>query len=54
MPMVVLTQELLLCDKKRMRHEDVSKKIMLAGLNHTLDSFAELIDEMELCKLVFV
>ena len=35
-----------------MRHEDVSKKIMLAGLNRTLDewlcnSFEELIEEME-------
>jgi len=38
-----------------MRHEDVSKKIMLAGLNRTLDewlcdSFVELIQEMELWK----
>jgi len=38
-----------------MRHEDVSEKIMLAGLNRTLDewlcdSFAELIEEMELRK----
>jgi len=38
-----------------MRHEDVSKKIMLAGLNRTLDewlcySFVELIEEMELWK----
>jgi len=38
-----------------MRHEDVSKKIMLPGLNHTFDewlcdSFVELIEEMELWK----
>jgi len=40
-----------------MRHDDVSKKIMLAGLNRTLDewlcdseSFVELIEEMELWK----
>jgi len=38
-----------------MRHEDVSKKIMLPNLNRTLDewlcnSFAELIEEMELLK----
>jgi len=38
-----------------MRHEDVSTKIMLAGLNRTLDewlcdSFVELIEEMELWK----
>jgi len=51
LPMAVLTQELLL----RMRHEDVVKKILLAGLNHTLDewlcdSLAELIEEMELWK----
>jgi len=53
--MAVLTQELLLHAKKCMRHEDVSKKIMLVGLNCTLDewlcdSFAELIEEMELWK----
>jgi len=38
-----------------MRHKDVSKKIMLAGLNRTLDewlcdSFAELIQKIELWK----
>jgi len=38
-----------------MQHEDVSKIIMLAGLNRTVDkwlceSFAEIIEEMELCK----
>ena len=38
-----------------MRHEDVFKKIMLTGLNRTLDewlcdSFVELIEEMELWK----
>ena len=53
--MAVLTQELLLHDERCMRHEDVSKKIMLAGLNHTLDEwlcdfFVELIKEMELWK----
>jgi hypothetical protein len=55
LPMAVLTQELLLHAKRCMRHEDVSKKIMLAGLNCTLDewlcdSFVELIEEMELWK----
>ena len=53
--MAVLTQELLLHAERCMRHEDVSKKIMRAGLNRTLDeclcdSFAELIKEMELWK----
>jgi len=38
-----------------MRHEDVVEKILLAGLNRTLDEwlcdyFAELIEEMELWK----
>ena len=38
-----------------LRHEDVSKNIMLAGLNRTLDewlcdSFVELIEEIELWK----
>jgi len=38
-----------------MRHEDVVKNILLAGFNHTLDkwlcdSFAELIEEMEMWK----
>ena len=51
--MAVLTQELLLRAERCMRHEDVSKKIMLARLNRTLDeclcdSFVELIEEMEL------
>jgi len=51
----VLTQELLLHAERCMRHEDVSKKIMLAGLNRTLDEwlcdfFVELIEEIELWK----
>jgi len=55
LPLAVLTRELLLHAKRCMRHEDVSKKIMLAGLNSTLDewfcnSFAELIKKMELWK----
>jgi len=55
LPMAVLTQELLLHAERCMRHEDVSKNIMLAGLNRTLDeclcdSFVELIEEMELWK----
>jgi len=55
LPMAVLTQELLLHAERCMRHEDVYKKIMLAGLNRTLDewlcdSFAELIEDMELWK----
>ena len=38
-----------------MRHEDMVKEILLAGINRTLDewlcdSFAELIEEMELWK----
>ena len=46
---------MLLHAERCMRHEDVSKKIMLAGLKHTLDkwlcdSFVELIEEMELRK----
>jgi len=53
--MAVLTQKLLLHAERRMRHEDVSKNIMLAGLNRTLDewlcdSSVELIEEMELWK----
>jgi len=53
--MAVLTQEMLLHAERYMRHEDVSNKIMLAGLNRTLDewlcnSFAELIEELELWK----
>ena len=48
--MAVLTQKLLLHAKRCMQHEDVSNKIMLAGLNRTLDewlcdSFVELIEE---------
>jgi len=55
LPMAVLTQELLLHTERRMRHEDVSKNLMLAGLNRTLDewlcdSFATLIEKMELWK----
>jgi len=51
--MAVLTQELLLHAERCMRHEDVSKNIMLAGLNRILDewlcnSFVELTEEMEL------
>ena len=37
LPMAVLTQELLLYAERCMRHEDVSQKIILAGLNRTLD-----------------
>ena len=48
-------QELLLHAERCMQHEDVSKRITLAGLNRALDewlcdSFAELIEEMELWK----
>ena len=55
LPMAVLTQELLLHAERCVRHEDASKKIMLAGLNRTLDewlrdSFVELIEEIELWK----
>jgi len=39
LPVAVLTQEVLLHAERCMRHEDVSKKIMLAGLNHTLDEW---------------
>ena len=51
----MLTQELLLHSERCMRQKDVSKNIMLAGLNCTLDewlcdSFVELIEEMELRK----
>jgi len=35
LPMAVLTQELLLHAERCMQHEDVSKKIMRAGLNYT-------------------
>jgi len=50
--MAILTQELLLHAERCMRHEDVSKKIMLAGLSPTLDewlcdSFVVLIEERE-------
>ena len=50
LPMAVLTQELLLHAERCMRHEDVPKRIMLAGLNRTLnewlwDSFAELLQK---------
>jgi len=53
--MAVLTQELLLYAERCMRHEDVSRTIILAGLNHTFNewlcnSFVELIQEMELWK----
>ena len=53
--MALLTQELLLHADRCMRHEDVSKKIMLADLNRTLDewlcdSIAELSEEMGLWK----
>jgi len=53
--MAGLTQELLLHAERCMRHEDVVKKILLAGLNRTLDewlcdSFAEVLEEMELWK----
>jgi len=37
LPMAVVTQELLLHAERCMRHEDVSKQIMPAGLNRTLD-----------------
>jgi len=55
LPMAVLTQELLLHAERCMRHDDVSKNIMLAGLNRMLDewlcdSFVELIEEIELWK----
>jgi len=53
--MAVQTQELLLHAERCMRYENVSKKIMLAGLDRTLDewlcdSFAELIEAMERYK----
>jgi len=55
--MAVLTQELLLNAERCMRYhdEDVSKKIMLAGLNRALDewlcdSFVDLIEEIDLWK----
>ena len=37
LPIAVLTRELLLHAKRCMRHEDVSRKIMLAGSNRTLN-----------------
>jgi hypothetical protein len=53
--MAVLTQDLLLHAERCLRHEDVVERILLVGLNHTLDewlcdSFAELLEEMELWK----
>jgi len=53
--MAVLTQDLLLHAERCMQHEDVSKKIMRAGLNRILDEwlcdpFAELIEKIELWK----
>jgi len=54
LPMAVLTQELLLHAERCIRHEDVFKNILLAGLNCTLDEwlcgrfFAELTEEIEL------
>jgi len=53
LPMAVLTQKLLLHAERCMRHEDMSRNIVMAGLNRTLDewscdSFVELIEEMEL------
>jgi len=53
--MAVLTQDFLLHAERCLRHEDVVERILLVGLNRTLDewlcdSFAELIEEMELWK----
>jgi len=53
--MTILTQLLSLHAERCMRHEDVVKKILSAGLNRTLDKwscifFAKLIVEMELLK----
>jgi len=53
--MAILTQKLLLHAERCLRQQDVSKAIMLAGLNRTLDEwlydfFAELIEEIELWK----
>ena len=55
LPMAALTRDFFLYAEKCMRHEDVSKETMLAGLNCTLDewlcdSLAGLIEEMELGK----
>jgi len=55
LPMAVLTQELSLHAETCMRHEDVVKTNLLAGLNCTLDEWscvfsAELIEGMELWK----
>jgi len=55
LPMAVLTQDFLLHAERCLRHEDVVERILLVGLNRTLDewlcdSFAELIEEMELWK----
>jgi len=38
LPMAILPQELMLHAERCMRHEEVSKKIMLAGSNRTLDA----------------
>jgi len=47
--MTVLTQKLLLHAERCMRHEDVFKKILLAGLNRTLNEWScELIEHIEL------
>jgi len=53
--MAVLTQEFLLHAKRCIRHEGVLNEILLAGLERILDewpcdSFAELIEEMEVWK----
>ena len=53
--MAVLTQKLLLHADRCLQHEDVVKKILLAGSNRTLDellcdSFAKLIEDMEVGK----
>jgi len=51
--MVELPEKLFVYADRSMRHEDVVKKILLAGLNNTsdkwlCDSFAELIEKMEM------
>ena len=49
--MAVLTQELLLHAERCLRHEGVSKKIMLEGLNRTLDEcLCDTCEEMQLWK----
>jgi len=55
LPMVELTEKLLVYADRSMRHEDVVKKTPLAGLNQTsdewlCDSFADLIEEMKMWK----